>query len=317
MTNLPTFSIIVPTYNRPLQLWRCLQALSVSKYPNDRFEVVVVDDGSAMSLWPIIAEFRAKMAIQFVTQANKGPAAARNVGARLANGRFLAFTDDDCVPHPAWLRQLALFLDDHPEKMVGGYTKNGLPHNNFSLTSQLLIDFLYVHYNRMESRARFFTSNNFALAASQYWRVGGFDETLPLAAGEDREFCDRWQQHGLGMVYLPQAVVEHEHHLRPFSFWRQHFNYGRGAWLFHRIRSLRSHEAVRLESPGFYLRLVGYPLLMGKGRRALGLTAMLMGTQAANAAGFLYERLASRCRAKKKLPQGKLYLPIENVSNTD
>lgn len=316
MINLPTFSIIVPTYNRPLQLWRCLQALSVSKYPSDRFEVVVVDDGSTMPLEPVIAEFQAKMAIQFVTQPNKGPAAARNMGARVANGRFLAFTDDDCVPHPAWLRQLALFLDDHPEKMVGGYTKNGLPHNCFSLSSQMLIDFLYVYYNRTESRARFFTSNNFALAASQYWRVGGFDETLPLAAGEDREFCDRWQQHGLGMVYLPQAVVEHEHYLRPFSFWRQHFNYGRGAWLFHMARSQRTQGTIQLESPGFYLRLVGYPLLVGKGRRALGLTAMLIGTQAANVAGFLYERFARR-RAKKKLPQRELYRPIENVSNTD
>lgn len=317
MTTLPTFSVIVPTYNRPLQLWRCLQALSESKYPLDRFEVVVVDDGSTMPLWPVIAEFQAKLNIQFVTQLNRGPAAARNTGARLANGRFLAFTDDDCVPHPVWLRQLALFLDDHPEKMVGGYTKNGLPHNSFALASQLLIDFLYVYYNRTESRARFFTSNNFALAASQYWRVGGFDETLPLAAGEDREFCDRWLQQGLGMVYLPQAVVEHEHHMRPFSFWRQHFNYGRGAWLFHNARRQRVQGTIQLESPGFYLRLVGYPLLVGKGRRGLRLTAMLIGTQAANAAGFFYERFAQLQRAKKKLPWGELYKPIENVSNTD
>lgn len=317
MTTLPTFSIIVPTFNRPLQLWHCLQAMTQLDYPPDRFEVIVVDDGGKLPLEPIVAEFEARMGVVLVTQPNSGPAAARNTGARVANGRFIAFTDDDCAPHPAWLRHLALFLAEHPEEMVGGYTKNGLPHNWFSQTSQLLIDFLYVYYNRTESRARFFTSNNFALAASLYWQVGGFDESLPLAAGEDREFCDRWQQYGLSMVYLPQAVVEHEHHLQMATFWRQHFNYGRGAWLFHQVRSQRTQETVQLESPDFYLKLMGYPLIAASGARAFGLTIMLMGTQVANAAGFFFQRFTGPPRDKKKLPLRELYVPVENGSNAN
>ncbi|MCB8981796.1 MAG: glycosyltransferase [Ardenticatenaceae bacterium] len=317
MTTLPTFSIIVPTYDRPLPLWRCLQALTQLDYPRALFEVVVVDDGSRMLLAPLVAAFQAKMTIHLVTQRHKGPAAARNVGAGVANGRFLAFTDDDCAPHADWLYQLALCLLAHPDKMVGGRTQNALPQNWFSQTSQLLTNYLYGHYNSVADHARFLASNNFALAAERYRQVGGFDETLSLAAGEDREFCDRWRQHGLGMLYLPQAIVNHEHYLDVRSFWRQHFNYGRGAWLFHTIRSERTNRIIRLESLSFYLRLVSYPLLVGKGWRALRLTAMLVGTQAANAAGFFYERFASRHRAKKKLPQGELYRPIENISNTD
>lgn len=296
-----TFSVIVPTYNRPRQLLRCLHALDALDYPQDQFEVIVVNDGGSHSLAEIIAAFSSRLCLRYVVQQNQGPAAARNAGARLANGRFLAFTDDDCAPSAAWLRHLATQLLAEPQKMVGGYTKNALHRNPFSITSQLLVDFLYDHYNQTESRALFFTSNNFAVAADLFWQIGGFDEKISLAAGEDRELCDRWLDNGLKMIYLPRAVIYHEHHLHLISFWRQHFNYGRGAWLYRWLRSQRKDEAIHLESPRFYLNLISYPLTMAHDIRALILTGMLSMTQAANATGFLYEQLTRRS-PKKKLP---------------
>jgi GT2 family glycosyltransferase len=53
---------------------------------------------------------------------------------------------------------------------------------------------------------------------------------LPYAAGEDREFCDRWLRHGYRMAYVPKATVYHAHELTFCTFWRQHFGYGRGAF---------------------------------------------------------------------------------------
>ena len=298
----PTFSIIVPTYNRPRQLSRCLKALVALDYPRGRFEVIVVNDGGPELINSIVAEFEAQLCVRCIIQPNQGPAAARNNGARLANGRFLAFTDDDCAPTATWLRQLAAQLMKEPQKMVGGYTRNALHRNPFSITSQLLIDFLYHYYNQTESRALFFTSNNFAVAADLFWQVGGFEESMPLAAGEDRELCDRWLDHSYEMVYLPRAIVFHEHYLHLFSFWWQHFNYGRGAWLYRWRRSQRKQEAVHLESPDFYLKLISYPLTMARDIRAYILTGMLCFTQAANATGFLYERFLKRQHQKKKLP---------------
>lgn len=298
----PSFSIIVPTYNRPRQLRRCLQALEALDYPSDRFEVILVNDGGQHSLAEIVAEFESRFCLRYVVQPNRGPAAARNYGAKLANGRFLAFTDDDCAPSATWLRQLASQLLAEPHKMVGGYTKNALHRNPFAITSQLLVDFLYQYYNQTESRALFFTSNNFALASEQFWRIGGFEESIPLAAGEDRELCDRWLDNGLEMVYLPRAVIYHAHNLHLISFFRQHFNYGRGAWLYRWLRSQRKNEAVHLESVSFYLKLVSFPLTMAQDVRAFILTGMLFFTQAANATGFLYEQFFGR-QPKKKLPQ--------------
>lgn len=280
---------------------RCLKALVALDYPRDCFEVIVVDDGGKTPLAGILAEFEDQIYVRCLTQPNQGPAVARNNGAKMASGRFLAFTDDDCAPTSTWLRQLATQLVAEPHKMVGGYTRNALHRNPFSITSQLLVDFLYHYYNQTESRALFFTSNNFAIAADLFWQVGGFDETMPLAAGEDRELCDRWLDYGFEMVYLPRAIVFHKHYLQLFSFWRQHFNYGRGAWMYRWLRSQRKREAVHLEPLDFYLKLVSYPLTMARDIRSYILTGMLCFTQAANATGFLYERLLWR-HQKKKLP---------------
>jgi glycosyltransferase involved in cell wall biosynthesis len=301
MSELPFFSIIVPTYNRPRRLGSCLRALADLDYPRHRYEVIVVDDGSTQPCTDIVAGFADEICVQMISQENQGPAVARNNGARRANGRFLAFTDDDCAPATSWLMKLADKLNNEPQKMVGGYTRNSLSRNPFSITSQLLIDYLYRYHNHTESRARFFTSNNFVVSADLFWQVGGFDETMPLAAGEDREFCDRWLENGFGMIYLPRAVIFHAHKLGVRSFLQQHFNYGRGAWQYRALRSQRTKTAVQLESPQFYWRLIRFPLTMGRDIRAYILTGMLGLTQAINAAGFLYERLVGQ-RQKKRLP---------------
>lgn len=302
MTDWPFISVVVPTYNRPQRLARCLRALVQQTYPRNRYEIIVVNDGGGQSTENVVAQFKDVPRVCYVYQKNQGPAVARNKGARQANGRFLAFTDDDCAPASSWLHQLVACLKEHPDNMVGGYTMNALPRNPFSITSQLLIDYLYYHYNRTESQARFFTSNNFAVATDLFWRVGGFANGMPLAAGEDRELCARWLGASLGMIYLPRAIVFHAHRLGIGSFWRQHFNYGRGAWLYRALRKHQTEAAVYLEPPIFYWRLIGFPLTMAHDIRSYILTGMLCFTQAANASGFLYERFVWHKRQKKKLP---------------
>ena len=117
---LPLFSIIVPTYNRPDNLSLCLNAISNLQYPKDRFEVIVVDDGSPMSLESITARFRDSIYINLIWQANSGPATARNTGAENAKGKYLAFTDDDCTPASDWLLVLAKHFAETPSHLIGG-----------------------------------------------------------------------------------------------------------------------------------------------------------------------------------------------------
>jgi len=289
------FSIIVPTYRRPDQLATCLRSLASLEYPRGQFEVIVVDDGGEGSTEAVIETFRDRLDVTLLIQPHAGPAAARNTGAARAKGTFLAFTDDDCVPAPDWLQGLAGRLSSTPECAVGGRTINALPQNPYSTTSQMVIDFVYAHYNADRNRARFFASNNLALPAALFRAAGGFDATLTTS--EDRELCDRWLHAGYRMIYAPDAVVHHAHSLTFRTFCRQHFNYGRGACRFYQIRARVRQQPAALEARAFYIGMLRYPFSRARGRRALALATLLVVSQGASALGLLWER-ASQLRSR-------------------
>lgn len=285
----PFFSIIVPTHARPKQLAACFESLACLDYPRERFEVIVVNDGSGTSPETVVAFFRDRLDITLLTQPHAGPASARNTGAAKANGEFLAFTDDDCTPAPDWLQALAARFATVPDHVIGGRTLNALPDNPYSTASHLLIDYLYAYYNADPNQARFFTSNNLAVPTDRFHAIGVFNTTFPRAGGEDREFCDRWLHNDYRMIYAPEALVYHTHALTFRTFWRQHFNYGRGAFRFHQARARRGQGRIRLEPFSFYWNLLRHPFSHAQGRRALLLAVLLVVSQAANAAGFFWE----------------------------
>ncbi len=284
----PLFSIVIPTYNRPTQLERCLKALAQLNYERDRFEVIVVDDGSQTSLEPVAAPFYDRFHLTLVRQDNAGPAKARNTGASQAKGQFIVFTDDDCEPLPNWLQKLEVHCLNHPDCMVGGTTLNRLPDNLYSTASQVLIDYLYSYYNDRTSGPVFFASNNFTVPKETFRAIGCFDTHFPLAAGEDREFCDRWLHYGYRMIFAPEVQIYHAHRLTLASFWRQHFNYGRGAFYFHRVRAKRTEQGIKVEPLTFYSHLLTYPLTCQPWYRGLLLSSLLFLSQVANVAGFFW-----------------------------
>lgn len=287
---VPFFSIVIPTYNRPEQLAVCLQACARLDYPRDRFEVIVVDDGGAIPLDPVVARFQGALTLKLLRQKNAGPAAARNTGVAEAIGEFLAFTDDDCAPAPDWLRALAAKTTAFPGSAVGGRTVNALTDNLCSTASQALISYLNEYYNRVPQDARFFPSNNLAFPRDLFLAAGGFDSAYPRAAAEDRELCDRWLHQGLRMIYAPEAVVYHAHDLTFRTFLRQHFHYGRGAFCFHRIRAQRGQGRITVEPPTFYIKMLRYPFAGESGVRASIVMVLLGLAQLANATGFFWER---------------------------
>ncbi len=292
-----SFSIIIPTRNRPGALASCLEALTGLLWDKAHFEVIVVDDASDDPLDAVVSPFASRLPLHLLRVERGGPAAARNRGARLAQGDFLAFTDDDCLPTPGWLNALASTFTEHPEAGVGGRTLNRLVDNTFSSASQLLISFLYDYHNRDSQDARLLTSNNLAFPAACFRQLGGFDTGYTLAASEDREICARWRHRGFDLLYRPEALVYHAHPLAPRSFWRQHFNYGRGAYQFHQARRHYEQTRVRIEPLTFYTDLLAYPFRSYSPLRALMLSALLFLSQLAHTAGYLWQRQQSRAQA--------------------
>jgi GT2 family glycosyltransferase len=281
---VPFFSVIIPTWNRPPGLQACLGALARLDYPESCFEVIVVDDGSEPAL--DATDFN-KLGgrIIWLRQANAGPAAARNAGAREAQGEYLAFTDDDCLPAPGWLNGFARAFQQAPQALVGGRTTNGLPGNIYSTASQMIVNAAMDYFIATHSKFQFFPSNNLALPACLFRAMGGFD--VDFRTSEDRDFCDRWVREGYGLLYTPDAVIQHRRQLTLSGFWRQHFGYGKGASRFHRARARRGAEPFRPEL-SFYRNVFRYSLAHDE--RTLFLAALLFVWQVANTAGYLWQR---------------------------
>lgn len=288
---LPSFSIVIPTYARPDRLALCLQALAQLDYPREHFEIILVDDGSPSPPTDLINAWKQQLPLKFLVQAHGGPALARNLGAAEAHSAYLAFTDDDCAPESNWLTVFAQQLSNFPECALGGQIINALPNNPYSSVSQDLVTYLYSRFNHDPEQARFFTSNNLVVPVEAFRALGGFDSNFKFAAGEDRDFCDRWLGSGHGLRYVAQAVVRHSHQLTLTSFWRQHFNYGRGGYHFHKYKAKRRATASRFESWRFYLDLLMQPLKSAPNRQQprlrLGLLTVL--SQVANLAGYFHE----------------------------
>lgn len=303
MADAGLISVVVATRNRPAQLGECLAALARCAAAGSAIEVVVVDDGGRAPLDDVVAAHGGALRVEMIRQENLGPGAARNAGVCHARGARVAFTDDDCRPAPDWPARMAEAHADASRAgrpvLVGGHTRNALPANVFSSASQSLIDYLYGYYNHAGRDARFLTSNNMLFGREHFLAIGGFDPQFKLAAGEDRDFSARCCEHGWRVVYAPDAIVEHAHHLTARGFWRQHVGYGRGAARYHSLLAAQRREPVRVEPLTFYARLVAHPVTRRRSYgwgapRALTLAALMAVTQVANAYGFLLERRRMR-----------------------
>lgn len=289
--NGPEYSIVVPTYRRRDPLARCLRAIESLDFPRDRFEVLVVDDGSPTPPTDLIESLDRSLDVHLVCANHGGPAAARNAGAERARGEYLVFTDDDCAPAPDWLRSIDRWATSASvPAVIGGRTLNVLAENIYASASQSIVDFLYSYYGDHSAPWRFFTTNNFAVPRAEFLVLGGFDDRFELAAAEDRDLCERWRAAGHDLQYAADVVVNHAHKLNFARFNRQHFNYGRGAFDLHRSRARRGQQALRLEPARFYFGLVTYPMRKWPSWRGFVMSVLHFWSQGAYAAGYFYER---------------------------
>ena len=285
--NPSRFSIIIPTHNRPEQLTECLMAIRSQDFPKDSVEIIVVDDGGDAPLEPIVRAFQNDLRLTLLRQDNTGPSGARNFGAARAQGEYLAFIDDDCLPDPSWLQTLAHRFETDPCCICGGKAVNALGGNLYSTATQLLADYLYENYKPGENLGGFFPANNFAILREIFVDIGGFDPTMRF--GEDRDFCYRLASQGYRFAFAPEALVYHFHVLNLFTLLQLHFSYGGGSFQFWKRRSSKRLGAVKLSPLSWYLDLI----LSGvrKEKSALGLlyTLLLVVIQGACTAGLFWE----------------------------
>ena len=227
--------MVVPTYNRRALLERVVAAILRQGLPPERYELIVVDDGSTDGTAELGAELAARGNVRFVRGEHRGVAAARNLGIREATGDVVAFTDDDCLVPEDWLARLADGYARHPEVAgVGG----GITPPPEALARSAIARY-ELHVTREVYGARDAEvlggfdcpaggTNNMSYRRDLLLDVGGFDEGFPpFVWGEDADLKLRITQRGGRLLYVPVTVI----HLRAYAFWpflRQSVQRGRG-----------------------------------------------------------------------------------------
>ena len=105
----------------------------------------MVNDGSTVSYDAVMRDVKASnspIQVAFYSQENSGPAKARNYGVEVAQGDYIAFTDDDCAPHSNWLANFMVHAKE--DVVLGGHTINAYRDNLYSEASQLLVHFIHL-----------------------------------------------------------------------------------------------------------------------------------------------------------------------------
>jgi cellulose synthase/poly-beta-1,6-N-acetylglucosamine synthase-like glycosyltransferase len=235
------FSIIIPAYQAAAVLPHCLTALCKQSIDRSRYEIIVVDDGSTDSTANVAEQILQNHAPAHVIRAaHGGPAHARNLGAQAAQSNLVLFTDADCEPVLDWVEQLSsVFVDPSISGAKGTYRTR---------QTSLIARFVQQEYQERYDRLQRLTPIDFVdTHAAAYRRdvfiaQGGFDAVgLLTAAVEDQEFSFRLAASGHHLVFVPEAVVYHQHNTSLRRYFRRKANIG--CW---KIYVLRRHPAKAL-----------------------------------------------------------------------
>lgn len=213
-----TFSLIIPTFRRPDAVRRTLAAVEDLDYPRDRWEVIVVDDGSGDDTPAAVAE--AMPAARFISQENSGAAAARNRGADDAQNEVLVFLDDDMIVAPDHLLRHEEAHRRFDPCLVNGHWEfeeqllsqlQQTPFGRFRLeVEQWVKDGLpMADLGEGFASPPLMTACNLSIARAAFVSLGGFDESFAAAGAEDQELSVRARQAGLRFVYAPQIRLAH------------------------------------------------------------------------------------------------------------
>ncbi len=201
--NAPYISVVIPTHNRKSLLLETLRSFQNQLYDKNRFELVVVDDGSTDGTCEEVKAILSRFdyPLKMAGQDKKGPASARNLGVSLARGDVIAFTDDDCLPDPAWLREIAKAFSAPGTWAVSGQIFSRIPPDIFVhslLSSSTLV-----------SESDHFMTGNFAVRKDIAQRIGGFDPRFEDPWFEDYDFAYRIRESGGEIAKAPDAKVCH------------------------------------------------------------------------------------------------------------
>ena len=204
-SNLDFISVIIPVYNDSKRLKICLKALENQTYPQNLYEVIVVDNNSEENIREVVNCFSQ---VILTTEKKRGSYAARNKGITLAKGEILAFTDSDCIPAVNWLEMGVKTLKSPSNcGLVGGKIEIFFKDPQNPTAAEI-----YDAATNLQQK-KYIEGYNYGATANVFtWKkvfadVGYFNSNLK--SGGDREWGVRVHERGYLLVYGEDVCIAH------------------------------------------------------------------------------------------------------------
>lgn len=245
MNKLPFVSIIITTYNREKYIGVCMDALTKLDYPRERYEIIVVDDGSVDKTSDVVSKYPVKLVRH---EKNLGIPSGRNTGLKYAKGEIIAYTDDDCVVDRRWLKNI---IEPYKNTEIIGVGGLVLPYSCNHLTEKYMFEIGYgnpapIEFGKSKNPLYRFliylkdmfkpiatqegiiqVQNIYTLNASFKKKaldyIGGFDKDLKTS--EDTDVCTRlyMEFRNKKIVFTNKAIILHKHQTSYFRFLEETF----------------------------------------------------------------------------------------------
>jgi mycofactocin glycosyltransferase len=240
---LPEVSIIIPVMNRADELRRCLASLTQLTYPQEKLQIIVVDDGSSDDSPLVARQFQALLVPSGGT--GRGPATARNVGVSMATGEILAFIDSDCTASKEWLGELIPAFNNPAIAAVGGQVDGMCSESAVDRYESVMSSLSLGSRERTGSSGNdtfYLPSCNLLVRSSAFRQASGFDDNMHV--GEDVDLTWRLRDKGWTICYLPAGNVLHEHRSSIRSFMSRRFDYGTSEGMLQLLHPQRRKQMV-------------------------------------------------------------------------
>ena len=248
----PEISVVLCTYNRSQKALRCIKALQKQNLHPEKYEIVIVNDGSTDNTKSVLQKLNIKV---INNSENLGLAQSRNIGVSESRANIIAFTDDDCKPDKNWLNNLLKIYTDSQIIGAGGKisplrtntwllkyfeANNTLAHLTFSFDNRSSIFYTLWQYLKRsfslrqlpnkETQLFMIIGANMSMRKSAFEAVGGFDPNIKFG-GEEEDFWNRLRVilPEAKLMYIPTAIVEHDYNSSFKVALRHNYKYGFGA----------------------------------------------------------------------------------------
>jgi glycosyltransferase involved in cell wall biosynthesis len=196
-----SISIVIPALNEEKMIGLCLESLTQLAFARDRFEVLIVDNGSRDRTLAIAESFKDRLNLKILQEAGVRISALRNRGARAASGDIVAFLDADCLAPTDWLDRIYALT---PRETAGVLGAHYLLPENSSWVGRTWHRYQEAPKSGDVSHV---PAGDLIMRREDFLKLGGFDESIQT--NEDYELCERARKDGMHVRAFPEVGVIH------------------------------------------------------------------------------------------------------------